>query len=126
MPVRNEAKHILSAVDAVLDQEYDGEADIWIAVAPSDDETEQIVEALARENPNVHLVRNIAGVTPAGLNAAISASGGEVVLRVDGHVKLCDGYISRAVETMVRTGAVNVGGRQTCVGVTALRKRWLR
>ena len=88
MPVRNEAKHILSAVDAVLDQEYDGEADIWIAVAPSDDETEQIVEALARENPNVHLVRNIAGVTPAGLNAAISASGGEVVVRVDGHVKL--------------------------------------
>ena len=67
-------------------------------------------------------MRNIAGVTPAGLNAAISASGGEVVLRVDGHVKLCDGYISRAVETMVRTGAVNVGGRQLAVGVTGFER----
>ena len=64
----------------------------------------------------------IAGVTPAGLNAAISASGGEVVVRVDGHVKLCDGYISRAVETMVRTGAVNVGGRQLAVGVTGFER----
>ena len=43
-------------------------------------------------------------------------------MRVDGHVKLCDGYISRAVETMVRTGAVNVGGRQLAVGVTAFEK----
>ena len=122
MPVRNEAKHILAAVDAVLDQEYEGDIDIWIAIAPSDDETEQIVEELAQENPKVHTVRNDAGVTPAGLNAAISASSGEVVVRVDGHVKLCDGYISRAVETMVRTGAANVGGRQLAVGVTGFER----
>ena len=122
MPVRNEAKHILAAVNAVLAQEYEGDIDIWIAIAPSDDETEQIVEDLAQENPKVHPVRNDAGVTPAGLNAAVSASSGEVVVRVDGHVKLCDGYISRAVETMVRTGAVNVGGRQLAVGVTAFEK----
>ena len=122
MPVRNEAKHILAAVNAVLDQGYEGDIDIWIAVALSDDETEQIVEEVARENPNVHLVRNDVGVTPAGLNAAISASSGEVVVRVDGHVKLCDGYISRAVETMVRTGASNVGGRQLAVGVTGFER----
>ncbi|MEC8729952.1 MAG: glycosyltransferase, partial [Actinomycetota bacterium] len=67
MPVRNEAKHILAAVDAVLDQEYEGDIDIWIAIAPSDDETEQIVEELAQENPKVHPVRNDVGVTPVGL-----------------------------------------------------------
>ena len=32
--VRNEAKHIL-AVNAVLAQEYEGDIDIWIAIAPS-------------------------------------------------------------------------------------------
>lgn len=122
MPVRNEAKLILAAVEAVLSQEYEGDIDIWIAVAPSDDETEQIVGELAQKNPKVHLVRNDAGVTPAGLNAAISASSGDVVVRVDGHAKLCDGYIARAVETMIRTGAVNVGGRQVATGVTGFER----
>jgi succinoglycan biosynthesis protein ExoA len=33
-------------------------------------------------------------------------------VRVDGHAELSPGYVRRAVETMCRTGAVNVGGRQ--------------
>ncbi len=122
MPVRNEAKHILAAVDAVFAQKYEGDLDIWIAVAPSKDATEWLVAELAREHMNVHSVRNIAGTTPAGLNAAISASGGEVIVRVDGHVKLSDGYISRAVQTMARTGAVNVGGRQLAIGATGFER----
>lgn len=122
MPVRNEARHILSAVQAVLEQKYEGELDIWIAVAPSDDETEVLVRELVEANANVFLIKNPHGVTPAGLNAAISASAGEVIVRVDGHVRLCDGYITTAVETMARTGAVNVGGRQLAVGSTGFEK----
>jgi succinoglycan biosynthesis protein ExoA len=63
-------------------------------------------------------VSNLSGVTPAGLNAAIGATSGEVVVRVDGHSQLSPGYIRRAVETMARTGAVNVGGIQDAVGET--------
>ena len=122
MPVRNEARHISSAVQAVLEQKYEGELDIWIAVAPSDDETEILVRELVKANANVFSIENPDGVTPAGLNAAISASAGEVIVRVDGHVRLCDGYIAMAVESMVRTGAVNVGGRQLAVGSTGFEK----
>ena len=122
MPVRNEAQHISAAVQAVLAQQYQGEVDIWIAVAPSDDATENLVKELVESYSNVFSVENPAGVTPAGLNSAISASSGEVVVRVDGHVRLCDGYITTAVETMARTGAVNVGGRQLAVGSTGFEK----
>ena len=122
MPVRNEATHISEAVDAILAQKYEGDLDIWIAVAPSDDATERLVAELARGHNNLYWVRNGAGITPVGLNAAISASSGRVIVRVDGHAKLCDGYISRAVRTMVRTGAANVGGRQFAVGVTGFEK----
>ena len=122
VPVRNEAQHISVAVQAVLAQQYQGDLDICIAVAPSDDATENLVKELVESHSNVFSVENPVGVTPAGLNAAISASSGEVVVRVDGHVRLCDGYITTAVATMARTGAVNVGGRQLAVGTTGFEK----
>jgi succinoglycan biosynthesis protein ExoA len=122
MPVRNEARHIASAVQAVLTQYYEGDLDIWIAVAPSDDGTEILVRELVEGNANIFSVENPDGVTPSGLNAAISASAGEVIVRVDGHVRLCDGYIATAVKTMAQTGAVNVGGRQLAVGSTGFEK----
>ena len=122
MPVRNEARHISAAVQAVLAQQYEGELDIWIAVAPSDDATEELVKEMVEAHENVFSVKNPCGVTPAGLNAAISASAGEVIVRVDGHVRLCDGYIATAVRTMAKTGAVNVGGRQFAIGTTGFEK----
>ena len=122
MPVRNEARHISAAVQAVLAQQYEGELDIWIAVAPSDDATEELVKELVEAHENVFSVENPYEVTPAGLNAAISASAGEVIVRVDGHVRLCDGYIATAVRTMAQTGAVNVGGRQFAIGTTGFEK----
>ena len=117
MPVRNEAQHLRAAVAAVLDQTYPGDFDVWLAVGPSDDDTQAIAEELTAD-PRVTWVENPAGTTPAGLNAAVAASTGDVIVRVDGHVELSPGYITRAVETLERTGAVNVGGRQVAVGTT--------
>ena len=47
MPVRNEADNIASAIQAVLAQDYPGELDVWVAVAPSDDATADLVDSLA-------------------------------------------------------------------------------
>lgn len=118
MPIRNEAEHLRAAVDAVLDQEYPRPFDVCLAVAPSADGTEAIAAELASSSSRVTVVPNPEGVTPAGLNAALRATHGEVVVRVDGHARLSDGYIRRAVETMAATGAVNVGGIQDAVGHT--------
>lgn len=118
MPVRNEATHLERAVEAVLAQGYPGPFEVCMAVGPSEDGTEALADRLADRHPQVSVVANPAGLTPAGLNAAIRATSGEVVVRVDGHARLSAGYVRRAVQTMERTGAVNVGGLQHAVGHT--------
>lgn len=112
VPVRNEAEHLDRAVSSILAQEYPRPFDVCLAIAPSDDDTEAVAARLSADDGRVTVVANPAGVTPAALNAAIGATSGSIVVRVDGHAELSQGYIRRAVETMCRTGAVNVGGRQ--------------
>jgi len=118
VPVRNEAAHLDAAVASILSQDYPTAFDVCLAVAPSDDDTASVAARIARADGRVSVVPNPAGVTPAALNAAIRATTGAVVVRVDGHAELCPGYIRRAVETMCRTGAVNVGGMQVPVPET--------
>jgi succinoglycan biosynthesis protein ExoA len=122
MPIRDEAAHLERAVAAVLAQSYPRPFDVCLAVAPSSDGTEAVAAELAAENDAIRVVANPAGVTPAGLNAAIRTTRGDVVVRVDGHAELSDGYIRRAVETMQRTGAVNVGGVQLAIGETPFER----
>ena len=122
MPVRNETAHLVDAVESILDQGYPGPFEVCLAVGPSTDGTEALAADLAATHPAVTVVANPAGVTPAGLNAAIAATTGEVVVRVDGHAQLSPGYIARAVTTLQRTGAVNVGGVQRAQGVTPLQQ----
>lgn len=112
IPVRNEAPHLERAVASILTQEYPIPFDVCIAVAPSDDDTATVAAWIAVRNRRVTVIENPAAVTPAALNAAIRATSGSIVVRVDGHAELSDGYIRRAVETMCRTGALNVGGMQ--------------
>ena len=59
---------------------------------------------------------------PAGLNAAIRATRHEIVVRVDGHGLLADGYIRTAVRLLRETGAVNVGGVMHAEGVTVFER----
>lgn len=112
VPVRNEAPHLRRAVASILDQDYPAPFDVCLAVAPSDDDTAAVAARVTAEHDRVNVVDNPAGVTPAGLNAAIRATEGSIIVRVDGHAELSAGYVRRAVETMCRTGAVNVGGLQ--------------
>ncbi len=118
MPVRNEAAGLAEAVGAVLAQEFGGGMEVCLAVAPSQDGTGAVAAALAEGDGRVSVVPNPAGATPAGLNAAIRATTAPVVVRVDGHAVLPPGYVVRALETLERTGAVNVGGVQRPAGTT--------
>ena len=122
IPVRDEADGLAGAVEAVLDQDYGGALEVCIAVAPSADGTAGVARGLAAVHDGVRVVDNPAGVTPAGLNAAIRATTGSVVVRVDGHSTLPPGYVSAAVATLERTGAVNVGGVQRPEGTTPFER----
>lgn len=110
MPVLNEERHLRSSVQHILQQDYDAELEVVIALGPSSDRTDEIAAELVREDSRVHTVPNPTGRTPAALNAAIKASRHPVVVRVDGHGMLSPGYIATAVRLLKETGAANVGG----------------
>src|SRR5215213_5591937 len=118
MPVRNEQLYLPTAVRKVLSQNYPGELEAILAVGPSADRTREIAEELAAGDLRVRVVDNPAGTTPAGLNLAISAARHDIIVRVDGHGELTDGYIERAVELLAETGAANVGGVMDARGST--------
>jgi succinoglycan biosynthesis protein ExoA len=118
MPARDDAAHLPAAVEAMLAQEFDRPFEVVIAVGPSRDGTEEVAERLARQHPQVRVVANPDGGTAAGLNAAIQASSGDVVARVDSHSELTPGYLARAFDLLQETGADNVGGIQQAVGTT--------
>jgi len=112
MPIRNEFDHLEAAIESVRAQEYPGRLRIFLGVGPSDDDTEALAAKLADGSDDLVVVDNPSGKTPSALNVAIRAGSAPVVVRVDGHSVLSDGYVTRAVETLRSTGAANVGGRQ--------------
>jgi glycosyltransferase involved in cell wall biosynthesis len=118
MPVLNEAKYIESAVASNHGQNYAGKKELILALGPSTDGTTELVEKLADGDKRIVLVRNPASDIPVGLNLAIRASRFPIIVRVDAHSELEPGYTSRAVETLERTGAANVGGVMLARGKT--------
>lgn len=116
MPVRNEERHLRRAVERVLEQAYDGELEVVLSVGPSSDRTWDVATRISAEEPRVHVVENPSGFTPGGLNVAIAAARHDILVRVDGHGELSEGYIATAVRLLEETGAANVGGRMDAQG----------
>lgn len=110
MPVLNEQHYLSAAVRSVLAQEVDGPSELVIALGPSSDGTDEIARELAAADDRVRLVRNPAAHIPVGLNAAIRAGRYPTIVRVDAHSELEPGYAQRALDTLARVEAANVGG----------------
>lgn len=111
IPARGCADVLPRALESIADQTYPNVVEIVVAAA--DDDTAAVAQA-----GGATVVRNEAGTTPAGLNQAIATTRGEVIVRCDAQSVLPPEYIARAVETLTRTGAMNVGGMQVPVGET--------
>jgi succinoglycan biosynthesis protein ExoA len=122
MPVLNEARHLRSAVEAVLTQDYPGPLEVVIALGPSTDDTDRIAAELAAADQRVRTVPNPSGLTPCGLNAALAATTYDIVARVDGHAILPPDYLRVAAEVLEESGADNVGGIMAAEGVTAFEQ----
>ena len=122
MPVLNEENYLEAAVLAILSQDYEGKIQVVLALGPSTDRTDEVAARICAGDSRVSSVQNPTGRTPEGLNAALAATKQEIVVRVDAHSELSDGYIRLAVETLQRTGADNVGGIMGARGVTNFEK----
>ena len=110
MPVLNEGATLRRAVTQIHLQDYAGEWELILALAPSRDDSEAIARDLAAEDARIRIIANPDRDIPVGLNLALAAARYEIVVRVDAHAELAPGYTTAAVTALQQTGAVNVGG----------------
>jgi len=122
MPVLNEHAYLEHAIASVLAQQLDGPAELVLALGPSTDGTTELAQRLAAGDDRIRLVDNPEAHIPVGLNAAIRASRYPTIVRVDAHSELSPGYARRALATLRRTGAANVGGVMRADGRTPFQK----
>lgn len=86
------------------------ELEILIADGMSDDGTRAILDQYQRICPQLRVIENRAKIASTGLNAAIRAAKGEVIIRMDAHTEYAPDYIRNCVQLLEETGADNVGG----------------
>jgi succinoglycan biosynthesis protein ExoA len=110
MPVLNEARYLRRAVETVLAQDVPGPMELVLALGPSVDGTDAVAQRLADADPRIVLIDNPEADIPVGLNRAIRAGRFPTIVRVDAHSELSPGYTRRALATLARVKAANVGG----------------
>ena len=108
---RNEEKHIAGCVRSILGQaRVPDEMELIVADGMSDDRTREVLSEIAATDPRVRVVDNPGRIAATGLNAAIRAARGQIILRMDAHTEYAPDYVRRCVEVLEETGADNVGG----------------
>lgn len=112
IPCRNEKGHICEFLDSVLSQVLDADWDLEILVADgmSDDGTREVLGRYLEGSANVRMIDNPGRIVSSGLNAAIAAATGQIIVRMDAHTTYARDYIHECVRTLQTTGAENVGG----------------
>ncbi len=121
MPVLNERAYLRRAVETVLAQDVEGPTELILALAPSTDGTTELARELASDD-RIVLVDNPEADIPIGLNRAIRAGRYPTIVRVDAHSELEPGYTTRALATLDRVRAANVGGVMKADGRTPFQR----
>ena len=121
IPVLNEERFLKQSVQAILNQNYSGQFEIILALGPSKDQTNVIAQELVQDK-RIKLVENPSGRTASALNNAIKNSNFDIIVRLDGHAIVDSSYIKNAVNTLLESGADNVGGLMKAEGTNAFEK----
>jgi glycosyltransferase involved in cell wall biosynthesis len=113
VPCYNEEKRIHYLLDALFTQTYPlQQMDVTIADGMSRDNTRQVIAAFRGEHPDLRLqvIDTLPGNIPAGVNRAIEACSGEIIVRLDAHSAPYPEYVEKSVEALLADRAENVGG----------------
>ena len=112
IPTYNEEQHLPEAIEAIHAQTYTPIVEILVADGRSTDSTREVASSF----PDVRVVDNPRRIQAAGLNSALAACRGEIVVRVDGHCRIAPDYVERCVAALHETGAAIVGGAMSPSG----------
>ncbi len=123
LPCRNEAGHIEECIQSILAQDPPpGGMEIIVADGMSTDGTREYLEEAARRHPQLRVLSNPGRIVSTGLNAAIQAGRGEIIVRMDAHTTYAPDYVNQCLAVMAETGADNVGGPMRARADTFMEK----
>jgi cellulose synthase/poly-beta-1,6-N-acetylglucosamine synthase-like glycosyltransferase len=113
VPCYNEQKTIRSLLESIYSQTYPRtDLEVIVADGMSTDRTRQEIAAFQELHPDlaVRVVDNPKRIIPAGLNAALRATKGEYIVRMDAHSTPWPDYVARCVAALQAGVGDNVGG----------------
>ncbi len=111
-PCRNERAHIEAFCRDALAQQLPAgwRLELCVADGRSDDGTREWLEAQVAQDARLRWIDNPARIVSAGLNRALAATEGEVVVRMDIHTRYAANYVARCLQVLANSNADNVGG----------------
>ena len=118
IPARNAAGTIGRTLEAALAQDYEGNIEIVVGDGSDDDGTKAVCQTFS----NVKVVSNPRRITSSGLNQAIMASSGEIIVRCDAQAVLPTHYVTSVVYALDQLSVACTGGVQFPVGDNAFGK----
>ncbi len=113
IPCYNEEKTIRILLDAIFAQTYPmDEMEVVIADGLSEDNTRMEIASFREEHLGlvVKVIDNQARIIPVGVNLAIRASLGKIIIRLDAHSAPNPDYVSFSVDALSAGLGDNVGG----------------
>lgn len=123
LPCRNEQGYIQACLQSALNQEApEGGLEIIIADGMSTDGTREYLDEMARQHPHIRVLDNPGRIVSTGLNTAIHASRGHIIIRMDAHTIYAPDYVRQCLAVMDETGAHNVGGPMRTTAATFMER----
>ena len=109
-PIYNEEKYIGACIESILAQDYPkDDLEVIFADGMSTDRTREIVAGYTARYPWIRLIDNPDRIVPPALNAAIRASKGDIIMRLDAHAEYPTNYFTALTHALKGLKADNVG-----------------
>lgn len=113
IPCYNEQSTIRLLLEALREQTFPrAKMEVIISDGMSTDNTRAEIAAFQKQFPDLeaHMVDNAQRTIPSGVNRAIEASRGEIIVRLDAHSKPYPDYVENCVKALEAGRGDNVGG----------------
>jgi len=123
LPCRNEQGYIQACLQSALHQDPPpGGFEILVADGMSTDGTREYLQQMAKQHSQIHLLDNPGRIVSTGLNTAIRAARGEIIVRMDAHTIYAPDYVQQCLAVMSETEADNVGGPMQTTAETFMER----